>query len=31
MAVLADGWVTNFPLAKAPGAWTVEACKDPAR
>ena len=27
LAVLADGWVTDFPLAKTPEVWKVEACK----
>jgi hypothetical protein len=26
LAVLADGWVTNFPLARAPDTWKVESC-----
>jgi F5/8 type C domain len=27
LAVLADGWVTDFPLAKTPDPWKVEACE----
>jgi hypothetical protein len=27
LGVLADGWVTHFPLAKAPELWKVEACQ----
>ena len=27
LAVLADGWVSDFPLAKAPDVWKVEACR----
>ena len=26
VCVLADGWVTDFPLAKRPVVWQVEAC-----
>jgi hypothetical protein len=26
LCVLADGWVTNFPLAQMPAAWKVENC-----
>jgi F5/8 type C domain len=26
VGVLADGWVTGFPLAKAPAVWQVERC-----
>jgi hypothetical protein len=26
LCVLADGWVTNFPLAKIPAPWNVENC-----
>ena len=26
VCVLADGWVTDFPLAKRPAVWQVEAC-----
>ncbi len=27
LAVLADGWVTNFPMVKPPETWAVEACE----
>ncbi len=26
LAVLADGWVTDFPLAKPPERWSADAC-----
>jgi len=29
LAVLADGWVTDFPLAKTPEPWSVESCAGP--
>jgi hypothetical protein len=29
LAALSDGWVANFPLAKAPPIWKVETCGTP--